>query len=179
MKGGAVGKRGNGEGSIYRRKDGRWVGQYTIQTATGQKRRYVYGKTRADVAGKLAKAIAERDAGLTFDAGNLTVSEYLTAWLNDSVRGAVRSGTYRRYEQLCRGHIVPALGNLQLKALSPAHVQRFYRAKLDAGLSPRTVQYMHATLHRALGRAVKWGLIPRNVTEAVDAPRPARRDNGL
>jgi hypothetical protein len=82
-----VGKRGNGEGSIYRRKDGRWVGQYTAQTATGQKRRYVYGKTRAEAAAKLAKSIANRDVGLTFDAGNLTVSEYLTAWLNDSVRG--------------------------------------------------------------------------------------------
>ena len=129
-----MGKRGNGEGSIYRRKDGRWVGQYTAQTATGQKRRYVYAKTRAEVAAKLAKAIANRDAGVTFDAGNLTVADYLTTWLNDGVRGTVRPSTYRRYEQLCRGHIVPALGNLQLTALSPAHVQRFYRAKLDAGL---------------------------------------------
>ena len=83
----AKNKRANGEGSIYQRKDGRWVGQYTVQTATGQKRRYVYSKTRTDVAAKLAKAIANRDAGLTLDAGNLTVSEYMTAWLNDSVRG--------------------------------------------------------------------------------------------
>jgi integrase len=65
---------------------------------------------------------------------------------------------------------------LKLTGLSPARLQRFYRAKLDAGLSPRTVQYMHATLHRALDRATKWGLVPRNVTEAVDAPRPARRE---
>ncbi len=171
-----MGKRGNGEGSIYRRKYGRWVGQYTAQTGTGQRRSYVYGKTRAEVAAKLAKAIADRDAGLTCDAGNLTVAGYLTAWLNDSVRGSVRPSTYQRYEQLCRGHIVPALGSVKLQALSPAHVQRFYRAALDAGLSPRTVQYLHATLHRALGRAVKWGLIPRNVTEAVDAPKPAHRD---
>jgi integrase len=85
-----VGKRGNGEGSIYRRKDGRWVGQYTAQTGTGQKWRYVYGKTRAEVAAKLAKAIANRDAGLMCDAGNLTVAGYLTAWLNDGYAG--RSG---------------------------------------------------------------------------------------
>jgi integrase len=149
-----VGKRGNGEGSIYRRKVGRWVGQFTAQAATGQKRQYVYGKTRAEVAAKLAKAIADRDVGLRFDAGKLTVLEYLTAWLNDSVRGSVRPGTYRRYEQLCRGHIIPALGRMKLAALSPAHIQQFYKAKLDADLSPRTVQYLHATLHRALGRAV-------------------------
>src|ERR671917_2621450 len=54
------GRRGNGEGSIYRRKDGRWVGQYLVYTAKGPKYRYLYGKTRAAVAEKLAKAIAAR-----------------------------------------------------------------------------------------------------------------------
>jgi hypothetical protein len=46
-------KRGNGEGSIYRRTDGRWVGQYLVHTAKGPKYRYLYGKTRAVVAEKL------------------------------------------------------------------------------------------------------------------------------
>lgn len=79
-------KRGNGEGSIYRRKDGRWVGQYTVYTAKGPKYRYIYGKTRAAVAEKLAKAIADRGSGFVFDAGNLTVGEYLDRWLADSLR---------------------------------------------------------------------------------------------
>ena len=57
-------RRGRGEGSIYRRKDGRWVGQYEVNG----KRRYVYGRTRKEVAEKLNRAIAERDAGLVFDA---------------------------------------------------------------------------------------------------------------
>jgi integrase len=56
-------KRGNGEGSIYRRKDGRWVGQYTIYTAKGPKYRYLYDKTRAEVAEKLTKAMADRNGG--------------------------------------------------------------------------------------------------------------------
>ena len=50
-------KRGNGEGSIYRRKDGRWVGQYLVYTSKGPKYRYIYGRTRADVSKKLTKAI--------------------------------------------------------------------------------------------------------------------------
>ena len=49
------GKRGNGEGSISRRKNGGWMGQYTVYTAEGRKRRTIYGKTRAEVAAKLAK----------------------------------------------------------------------------------------------------------------------------
>ena len=61
-------KRGNGEGSIYRRRDGRWVGQYLVHTAKGPQYRYLYGKTRAVVAEKLTKAMADRDSGLIFDA---------------------------------------------------------------------------------------------------------------
>ena len=76
---------GGGEGSIYRRKDGRWVGQYNVQTETGKKSKYLYGKTRKDVAARLAKAIAERDAGTVFDSGSLKVREYLDRWL-DAVR---------------------------------------------------------------------------------------------
>ena len=168
-------KRGNGEGSIHRRKDGRWVGQYTIRAASGPKRKTVDGKTRAEVAAKLAKAIAESNDGFAFDAGNLSVGEYLDRWL-DSVGRTVRIGTHARYEQLCQCHISPALGGIKLVALSPAHVDAFYRGKLDTDLSPRTVQYTHDTLRKALNQAVKWGLIPRNICAAVDAPKPARRD---
>jgi hypothetical protein len=79
-------KRGNGEGSIYRRTDGRWVGQYLVHTAKGAKYRYLYGKTRAVVAEKLTKAMADRDSGLIFDAGKMTVGDYLDRWLVDTVR---------------------------------------------------------------------------------------------
>jgi integrase len=81
-------RRGRGEGSIYRRKDGRYVSQYE---AAG-KRRYVYGKTRAEVAGKLAKAIAEREEGFVFDSENLTLAQYLERWLV-SIRGTVAPRT--------------------------------------------------------------------------------------
>jgi integrase len=78
--------------------------------------------------------------------------------------------------RLVRVHMVPALGRAKLRALSPAHLQGFYRAKLDAGLSPRTVQYLHVVLHRALKQALRWGLVPRNVSEAVDPPRVPRKE---
>jgi integrase len=70
-------RRGNGEGSVYRRKDGLWVGQYKVYAPTGTKTKYIYSKTRKDAAAKLTKAIADRDAGLVFDCGSLRVGEYL------------------------------------------------------------------------------------------------------
>ena len=128
------------------------------------------------MAGKLAKALSDREGGLVFDAGRLTVGEYLGRWLEDSVRDTVRQRTWERYEQIARVHIKPALGRIKLKALTPAHVRGLYREKLDAGLAPRTVQYVHVTLHKALKQAVADGLIPRNAAEAVKAPRPAKKE---
>lgn len=164
-------RRGNGEGTITRRKDGRWEARYTITTEAKPKRKVIYGKTRAEVAEKLTKAMADRDGGLTFAAGSLTVREYLTRWLNDSVRGSVKPITFESYERLVRVHIAPALGRTKLKDLGPAHLQGFYRNRLDAGLSPRTVQYLHVLVHRALKQALRWNLVSRNVAEAVDPPK--------
>jgi site-specific recombinase XerC len=50
------------------------------------------------------------------------------------------------------------------------------RTKIDEGLAERTVEYIHATLRKALGQAVKWQLVSRNVAEAATAPRPRKRD---
>jgi integrase len=169
-------KRGNGEGSITKRDDGRWMARYTVRTIKGPKRRTVYGRTRAEASAKLAKAMADRDGGLIFDAGSLTVGDYLDRWLSNSVKDTVRERTYERYEEILRLHVKPALGRLKLKALTPAHVQDFYRDRLDNAFSPATVQKIHVILHKALSQAVSWSLVPRNAGEAVRAPRPAPKE---
>ena len=167
-----MGKRGNGEGSITRRKNGGWCAQYTVYTAQGRKRKTLYGKTRQEVAAKLSKALADREGGLTFDTGTITVGEYLDKWLSDSVRGTVRISTLERHEGIIRTHLSPALGSIRLKSLTPAHVRGLIREKLDAGLAPATVRKIHSTLHKALGVAVSDGLVPRNAAD-VKAPRPS------
>jgi integrase len=171
-----MGRRGNGEGSITRRKDGLYMARYTVQTPTGKKRKALYGKTRQEVAEKLTRAMADRDGGLVFDADNMKVGEYLERWLVDSVLDTVRPTTYERYEQIVRIHIRPALGAMKLKNLAPVHVRGLYREKLQTGLSARTVQYIHVTLHKALKQAVQDGLIPRNTTEAVKPPQVRREE---
>jgi integrase len=169
-------KRGNGEGSRPRKRpDGRWEARYTIHTSKGPKRKTLYGRTRQEVADKLAGALSDRTQGLTFEAGSLKLGEYLDGWLSD-VRETVRQRSWERYEQIVRVHIKPALGRVKIKALSPTHVRGLYREKLDAGLSRRTVQYIHTTLHKALKDAVSDGLIPRNVAEGIRPPRPKKKE---
>ena len=115
-------------------------GAYWVLTAKGPRRRYVSGKNKGETRAALTKAKADRDGGLVFEADALTVGQYLSRWLSDSVRDTVRPTTYARYEQNVRRHIIPSLGSLKLKNLAPAHVRSLYREKLDAGPSGRTVQ---------------------------------------
>src|SRR5215216_7786147 len=130
-------KRGNGEGSRPRKRpDGRWEARYTIHTSKGPKRKTLYGRTRQEVADKLAHALSDRTQGLTFDAGSLKLSEYLDRWLPD-IRDTVRQRTWERYEQLVRVHIKPALSSIKLRDLTRSHVKNLYGQKLES-LSPRT-----------------------------------------
>ena len=168
-------KRGNGEGGISRHKSsGLYMARYTVKTETGTKRKTVYGKTRREAAEKLTEALARRDKGLLLDAGALTVGTYLDRWLDDSVRDTVRQRTWERYEQLVRVHLKPVLGRIKLKNLNPSQVRSLYREKIDAGSSPRTVNYIHVTLHKALKDATSDGLVPKNVAAAVKSSRPEK-----
>ena len=169
-------RRGNGEGTITRRKDGRWEARYYAQTANGLKRKVLYGKARAEARKKLARALSDRIDGIMYDDENATLGEYLDVWLKGSVYGSVRRSTYDRDANLVNNHIKPVLGGLKLKKLSSAHVQSFYRDRLDAGLSTSTVHKMHDILRRDLAQAAKWHLVPRNVTDAVKPPRPAPKE---
>jgi len=172
-----VKKRGNGEGSITRhKKSGLYMARYTVETPTGPKRKTLYGRTRKEVDEKLTKAKASRDDGIVFDADNLTLGNYLDRWISHSVRGTVRQRTWERYEQIVRVHLKPALGRVKLKNIAPTHARALYREKLDGGLAPRTVNYIHTTLSKALNDAVSDGLIPRNVTRSVKAPKPAKEE---
>ncbi len=92
----------------------------------------------------------------------------------------MRQTTFERYESIVRIHLAPALGRVKLKTLTPAHIRGLYREKLESGLSPRSVQYIHTTLNKALKEALKEavadGLIPRNAASAVKAPKPAKKE---
>ncbi len=88
----------------------------------------------------------------------------------------MRRSTFAQYQSVVNCHIIPALGRLKLKALTPAHARSLYRKKLETGLSPRTVQYVHVTLHKALKQAVMDGLLPRNVADAVKAPQVHKKE---
>ena len=85
-----MGRRGNGEGTITHRKDGRWEARYYVPTVSGTKRKTIYGKTQTEVRDRLTKALSDRIDGIVYDDENLAFGEYLDIWLKGSVYGSVR-----------------------------------------------------------------------------------------
>jgi len=159
-------KRGNGEGSISRRKDGRWEGRYWIQG----KRKSVYGKTKRDVAEKLAKAVAEKEIAPEFVPTNITVAEFFGQY-EEAVQHTMRRRSYETCCEIARLHLLPAFGTMKVKDLTRGHVQRLYSRKRDEGLSAARVRRIHGVLSSALNTAVKWRLIDHNVCKEVSPPR--------
>jgi len=166
-------RRGNHEGSIVRRKDGRWMALMTSgrDPQTGKLQRVaLYGKTRQEVANKLNQALSDRSRGTFVAPHKLTVGEWLNTWLRDYKHPALRPVSYDSYEMFIRVHLKSALGRIPLKDLRPDQVQCFYNDKRDAGLSARTIRYLHTILHGALKQAMKNQLVMRNVSEATTLP---------
>lgn len=164
-------KRGNNEGSIYKRADGRWASVIDLGWQDGKrKRKTYYGQTRREVQEQLTVALRTHQQGLPIASDKLTVVQFLGSWLTDTVWSTVRPRTYQSYAELVRVHLGPGLGRIILSKLTPQDVQKLINRKLASGLSPRRVQYIHAVLRRALGQAEKWGLVARNVAKLVNAP---------
>lgn len=167
-----AGRRGNNEGSIRKRKDGRWEARVTVNG----RQRSLYGKTRDEVARKMRSTLRDVDRGHPVVSHQTLLQAYLREWLETTVKPTVRPKTYESYEGHVRLHIVPALGAVPLVKLEPRHVQRLMNDMLIRGLSPRTVIHTRATLRRALGHAQKWGLVARNVAALVDPPKAPRAE---
>ncbi len=160
-------KRGNGEGNIKKRSDGRWEAR--ISTEDG-KRKSIYTNTRQEAARLMNAALKDKEDGIPIITDSQTVGEYLTSWL-ETVRYQVKPSTWRRYGNFVKGHIIPALGKIPLSKLSAQQVQMLYTKVLNKGLSTTTVHHIHGMLHRALEDALRMALIQRNVTEMVKPPR--------
>ncbi len=164
-------RRSRGEGSIFRRDDGLWVAQLYVDG----KKKVKYSKFQKDVREWLREQKEAVNKGTFIDSKDITLSAYLDKFM-DTQELVLRPKTIASYHYLIRKHIVPELGKYKLNQLRPEMIQAFYTLKVNSGLSKRTVQYIHAVLHKSLEQATKWGLVIRNVTDLVESPQPSKKD---
>lgn len=164
-------KRGNNEGSIYKRKNGSWRAQISLD---GRRLSFT-AQTRHECQEWMKKTIRQIDDGLTFRSITITLEEYLSRWLTHTKASKCPS-TWAHYEQLTRNHVCPHLGKVKIKDLRSEHIQTFYNYLLEKGVGTHTVIKIHMMLHSALKLAVRSGLTHRNVTELVMPPKEPYRE---
>jgi integrase len=192
-------RRANGEGTITKRKDGRYQAAAYVYRPDGTRtRQFVYGKTREEVADKLTELQEKTRQGIPAASSTMAFGDYLTYWLGAIAPERLKPSTLNSYEGLTRLYIRPALGNKKLNRLTPADVRRFLSEFKNSCLcclrgadkerpedkrsccavgrccrrrpSARTVQYIHAVLRSALQQAMREELIARNVARIVETP---------
>jgi integrase len=153
--------------------------------ATGKYRQHfesVKG-TKKDAEKRLSELLTQLDRGIYVKPGKSTLADYLASWLKDYCWPNLAPRSAEGYEYIVHTHLIPSLGKIPLTELKPQHLQHLYTEKLlngradcKGGLSNRSVQYMHVTLHKALSNAVRMGMIARNVADAVERPKVPRRE---
>jgi len=133
-------------------------------------------RTKKEAEQAMAAKMQEVNTGNFTESSHETFGAYIQRWLDDK-QSQVRPSTYRSYEWLVRCHIVPNIGHIRITDLRPQHLQTMYR-KLSEGerpLSNRSIQQLHTVVHESLKRAMKWGIVHRNISDAVDPPRIDRK----
>ena len=185
-------KRANGEGSIRKRKDGRWEGRYTAghDPATGKQIfKNVLGKTQAEVKEKLKKALVEAGQIDFTKSGKYTVGTWMDEWFENVAKIKVRPSSHQTYRGYIDNHIKPNIGNIPLEKLTTMDLQKLYRTLLTkgrverieaenqpSGLSAKTVRNINQVISSALDLAVAQKIIPSNPTDACELPKVEHRE---
>ena len=132
-----MGKRGQKQGSIFQRKDKRWVGVIDLGWENGRrKRKSFYGKTAAEVQERLLKARSDHSRGLPVAIERQTVAQFLEHWLDHTVKPNARPRSYESFEIIIRKHITPEIGRTRLEKLTPQQVQALLDRKLKSRPRP-------------------------------------------
>lgn len=168
-----------GDGSWRRLPSGAWLlSFYAGRGPDGRPRKVaVSGATKRACREKRQAAEQRAAAGTLPDhrARRRLVADWLREWL-EGKRGTVEPSTWLSYRVCVERRLIPHLGGLRLAELEPADVRRALAALAGAGLSPRSRELTRVALSQALGQAVRDGLLPRNVCDAVDPPKVPRRE---
>ena len=186
-------KRANGEGSLRKRKDGRWEGRYTAgcDPTTGKPiHKSVLAKTQSEAKEKLKQAIAEAEKLDMSRAKSYTLGAWIKLWYEVYAEPRLREKTKHYYLNYIDNHIIPELGNTPLEKLTTIQIQKFYNdlqksgriqrythIKLkDKGLSTRVVRGIHTLLNNCLEQAVAERLLLANPAKGCRLPKLEKRE---
>jgi len=165
-------QRGNGQGTVAPRKnkDGKIIGYRGAYFGPDGKRHWVSAKSKSECWRVLRQTMSDADRGVLPRPANLTAGQYLESWLGD-IEGTIRRHTYEQYKSVVGKHLIPEIGAVKIARLQRSQIRKLYRDKKASGLSSRTVEYIHVTLHKALKDAAEDGLISTNPAQGLRLPQ--------
>lgn len=163
-------RRRRGEGTIYKRKDGRFEIAIFISTPIGAQRIRRYCTSRIEADKLLVELRNRHQQGLLTSSKQQKIGEYSEYWLK-TVKTRLRPSTFSTYESIVRNYIKPNLGQKYLVKLNVADVQSFIDKQQRLGTSNRTIQKQRLVLSGILKKAEQEELISRNVARLVDTPK--------
>ncbi len=167
------GKAGNGEGSVYFTRDGRWRATYRVAGET--RARSVSAATREKVLAKRIQKLEElanAPANPSTMSRRTTIGELADWWLHNVQRHQVRASTWSKAEDRIR-RIIDTLGTIEVGKLQVEHVVT-WQSRLLTELAPKTVGHHRQTLAQVMDQAVELGLATANPVRRVKAPRVPR-----
>lgn len=185
-------KRKNGTGSVYERKDGRWVASWV--DATG-KRRSAYFRDEDSARAGLSKYVKAANAGRVVSTGKgPTIEDFFTHWRDNVVPSAIARGsrqrkplspaTRRNYIDHVEKVLVPALGSRRVSSITAEDVEAVLRdlskrktgKKKDRRISDSYMQGSAKAFAHYFRAAVKAGHLDSNPMAEVDVPLGAVSD---
>ncbi|MCL1976306.1 MAG: site-specific integrase [Firmicutes bacterium] len=178
-----TGRRGNNEGSIYQRKDGRWCAQVTVGYRDNGKAiiKYAYGSSRQEVAKKLAKFTNEVfENGYTAFAPSDTKMFYpmLEDWFFTFKEPVIGSATSEKLRNFIKNHIKPEFGNLEVHQVDLFRLQRFFNGLSKKGICLQSIKHIKQLLNQFFEQyLMKQGLVKENPLESVKIRSNERDDN--
>ena len=162
-----MGKRSNGEGTIFKRSDGRWCAAYFDKE---YRRHYVYGKTQKEIKQKLKKKMSE--VNVSTKGKGITVDEWMVQYLDEYKRNEVKETTYWSYMELYEKHIKKSdIGLSELQSLTSQQLQKFYNDKKEQDYNPKTIRHMYVLINSALDKAMQIKLLNENVNRQTVIPK--------
>jgi integrase len=169
-------RRGRGEGGVFQRADGLWVGTISLGYADSgrRKRRTVYGATKKEVMDRLDRFRSEARICNLPDAGGLTVGQLLDRWLQSS-KASTEARTFEERQRLVKNHLRPRMGGLKLAKVNALHVESLYADMARDGVGATTVRHAANVLGVAFSHACNLKLIPFNPVAAIKKPKAPKR----
>lgn len=164
-------RRGNNEGSIYKRPDDTWRAQVTLDG----RRLSFSSKKRKECQEWLREIKNQIDEGLNYESTKVSLQGFMETWLESS-QATLKRSTLIHYNQVSKQYIFPELGDRKVIDLRTPQIQNFYNSLRTDNVGEHTIQKIHSVLHSALVQAVRSGLIVRNPASGSIPPTPKSRE---